>query len=57
MSDGNVDAWEDLQEEIKDFVRKKETDIWNNVVGKVNRDYEGSRKELLVGGQRVRRKQ
>ena len=47
--DGNVDAWEDyckLRKEVKDLVRKKKNDIWNDVVEKVNTDYEGSRKEL-----------
>ena len=28
------------------MVRKKKTDIWNDVVEKVNTDYEGSRKEF-----------
>ena len=47
--DGNLDAWEDyckLWKEVKDLVRKKETDIWNDVVEKVNKEYEGSRKEF-----------
>ena len=44
--DGNIDAWEDyrkLRKEVKDLVRKKKNDIWNDVV---NTDYEGSRKEF-----------
>ena len=48
MLDGNVDAWEDyckLRKEVKDLIRKK-IDIWNEVVEKVNTDYEGSRKEF-----------
>ena len=32
--------------EVKDLVRKKKTDIWNDVIEKVNADYEGSRKIL-----------
>ena len=52
--DGKLDACEDyckLQREVKDLVRKKKIDIWNDVVEKVNTDYEGSRKEFwaLVG--------
>ena len=52
--DGNLDVCEDyckLQREVKDLVRKKKIDIWNDVVEKVNTDYEGSRKEFwaLVG--------
>ena len=46
--DGNLDAWEDyckLQKEVKDLIRKK-IDIWNDVVEKVNTDYEGCRKEF-----------
>ena len=49
MLDGNADAWEEyckLQKEVKDLVRKKKTDIWNDAVEKVNTDYEGSRKEF-----------
>ena len=49
MLDGNVDAWEDyckLRKEVKDLNRKKKIDIWNDVVEKVNTDYEGSRKEF-----------
>ena len=58
--DGNVDAWEDyckLWREVKDLVRKKKTDIWNDVVEKVNKDYEGSRKEFwALVGRRVKGK-
>ena len=46
--DDSVDAWEEyckLRKEVKDLVRKK-TDIWNDVVEKLNTDYEGSRKEF-----------
>ena len=48
MLDGNVhvDAWEDyckLQKEVKDLIRKKKIDIWNDVVEKVNT---GCRKEF-----------
>ena len=49
MLDGNVDAWEGyckLRKEVKDLIRKKKIDIWNEVVEKVNTDYEGSRKEF-----------
>ena len=49
MLDGNVDAWEDyckLWKEVRDLIRKKKIDIWNDVVEKVNTDYEGSRKEF-----------
>ena len=38
MLDGNVDAWEDyckLQKEVESLVRKKNIDMWNNVVGKI----------------------
>ena len=31
---------------MKDLIRKKNIDIWNEVVEKVNTDYEGSRKEF-----------
>ena len=47
--DGSADAWEDcceLRKKVKDLVRKKKTDNWNDVVEKVNTDYEGSRKEF-----------
>ena len=49
MLDGNVDACKEyckLWKVVKDFVRKKKTDMWNDVVEKVNTDYEGSRKEF-----------
>ena len=49
MLDGNVDASEDyckLRKEVKDLIRKKKIDIWNEVVEKVNTDYERSRKEF-----------
>ena len=49
MLGGNVDAWEDyckLRKEVKDLIRKKKIDIWNEVVEKVNTDYEGCRKEF-----------
>ena len=57
MFDGNVDAWEDyckLRKEVKDLIRKKKIDIWNDVVEKVNTKYFGL---LLVEGQRIRRRQ
>ena len=44
-----INAWENcckLRKEVKNLVRKKKTDIWNDVVEKVNTDYEGSRKEF-----------
>ena len=47
--DGNVDAWEDyckVRKEVKDLVRKKKTDIWNDVE-KVNTDYEGLKSHAL----------
>ena len=46
--DGNKDAWIKyckLWKEVKDLVRKK-TGIWNDVVAKVNTDYEVSRYEF-----------
>ena len=51
MLDGNVDAWDNyckLWKEVKDLIRKKKIDIWNDVVDKVKTesDYEGSRKEF-----------
>ncbi len=49
MLDGNVDAWEDyckLRKEVKDLIRKKKIDIWNEIVENVNTDYEESRKEF-----------
>ena len=49
MLDGNVDAWEDyckLRKEVKDLIRRKKIDIWNDVVEKVNTDYERCRKEF-----------
>ena len=41
MLDGNVDAWENyfkLWKEVKDLIRKKKMDIWNDVVEKVTAD-------------------
>ena len=46
MLDGNVDAWEDYRKEVKDLIRNKKIDVWNDVVEKVNTDYEGHRKEF-----------
>ena len=43
--DASIDAWEDyckLRKEVKDLVRKKKTDNWNDVVEKVNTDNEWS---------------
>ena len=62
MLDGNIDAWEDyckLRKEVKDLIRKKKIDIWNDVVEKVNtimRDV-GKNLGLLLVGKRVRRRQ
>ena len=46
---GNENSWEDyckLRTEVKELVRKKKVSIWNEVVEKVNADYEGSKKEF-----------
>ena len=40
---------------MKDLIRKKKIDIWNDVVEKVNTDYGKNFGLLLVAGQRVRR--
>ena len=45
-----------LRKEVKEVVREKNLNIWNEVVEKVNADFEGSRKEfwaLSVDEQRV----
>ena len=62
MLDGNIDAWEHyckLRKEVKDLIRKKKIDIWNDAVEKVNtimRDV-GKNLGLLLVGKRVRRRQ
>ena len=56
MLDGNVDAWEDyckLRKEVKDLIRKKKINIWNDVVEKVNTDYEGCRKGRRTKGKKA----
>ena len=35
-----------LRKEVKEAVREKKLSIWNEVVEKVNADFEGSRKEF-----------
>ena len=43
----------ELRKEVKEAVREKKLSIWNEVVEKVNADFEGSRKEFwaFVGRQ------
>ena len=45
---GREDLWDEycrLRREVKELVRGKELIIWNEVVEKVNVDFDGSRKE------------
>ena len=51
---GRKELWDEycrLRKEVKEAVREKKLSIWNEVVEKVNADFEGSRKEFwaLVG--------
>ena len=56
---GRKELWDEycrLRKEVKEAVRKKKLSIWNEVVEKVNADFEGSRNEfwaLSVDEQRV----
>ena len=46
---GRKELWDEysrLRKEVKEAVREKKLSIWNEVVGKVNADFEGSRKEF-----------
>ena len=46
---GRKELWAEycrLREEVKEAVREKKLSIWNEVVEKVNADFEGSRKEF-----------
>ena len=46
---GRQDLWDEycrLRKEVKELVREKKLSIWNEVVEKVNVDFEGSRKEF-----------
>ena len=49
MMHGQEDLWEDYcraRKEVKKLVRSKKINAWNEVVEKVNKDYEGSRKQF-----------
>ena len=49
VMNGDENSWEDYckrRTEVKELVRKKKVSIWNEVVEKVNADYEGSKKEF-----------
>ena len=53
---GRKELWDEycrLRKEVKEAVREKKLSIWNEVVEKVNADFEGSRKEFwaFVGRQ------
>ena len=46
---GREDLWNEycrLRREVKELVREKKLTIWNEVVEKVNADFDGSRKEF-----------
>ena len=46
---GREDLWDEycrLRREVKELVREKKLTIWNEVVEKVNVDFDGSRKEF-----------
>ena len=46
---GRKELWDEycrLCKEVKEAVREKKLSIWNEVVEKVNADFEGSRKEF-----------
>ncbi len=49
ISRGRVDKWREyckLRSEVKDLVRKKKVDIWNEVIEKANEDFPENSKEL-----------
>ena len=58
MLHGNVEDYCKLRKEVKDLIRKKKIYIWNDVVEKVNTDYEGCRNECwaFVGRRRKGKK-
>ena len=46
---GREDLWDEycrLRREVKELVRERKLTIWNEVVEKVNVDFDGSRKEF-----------
>ena len=46
---GRDDLWDEycrLRREVKDLVREKKLAVWNEIVEKVNVDFDGSRKEF-----------
>ena len=47
------ELWDEYCKEVKEAVREKKLSIWNEVVEKVNADFEGSKKEFwaFVGRQ------
>ena len=48
---GRNELWDEycsLPKEVKEAVREKKLSIWNEVVEKVNADFEGSSKELYI---------
>ena len=59
INSGREDKWGEyykLRSEIKELVRKKKLDSWNEVIEKANKDYHENRKEywvLLAGLQKV----
>ena len=60
---GREDLWGEycrLRKEVKQLVIEKKLNIWNELVEKVNRDFDENRKEfwghLLVENQKVKRK-
>ena len=53
---GRKELWDEYCRLRKEVKREKKLSIWNEVVEKVNADFEGSRKEfglLSVGKQKV----
>ena len=49
ISSGREDKWGEyykLRSEIKELVRKKKLDIWNEVIDKANKDFYENRKEF-----------
>ena len=49
VASGRKELWAEycrLRKEVKEAVREKKLSIWNEVVEKVNADFEGSRKEF-----------
>ena len=46
---GRDDLWDEycrLRREVKDLVREKKLAVWNEIVEKVNVDFDGSRRVL-----------